>query len=95
MDNSSKMPTLSCRQCQVGRKQLKLVTLITWIGDEMITVPDFPAWVCDICGSPDYDNAAMTQLSLVLSPDAGKPINRPHASPSMTTPTDSPSAAIK
>jgi len=70
-----------CNQCQAGHKRLKLVTLVTWIGDEMITVPDFPAWVCDICGHRNYDNRALAQLNLVLNPDAGHPINRPYSSP--------------
>ena len=54
----------------------QFVTYLTWIGDEMITVPDFPAWLCDVCGRREYDPQALNQLSLLLSPNAGKPTAR-------------------
>lgn len=50
------------------------VAYYTWLGNELITVPDFPAWVCDMCGRCDYDENALTRLSLLLSPNAGKTI---------------------
>lgn len=53
------------------------VTYLTWLGDELVTVPDFPAWVCDVCHRREYDLAALNQLSLLLSPSAGKPFARP------------------
>lgn len=51
----------------------KFVTYYTWLDDELITVPDFPAWVCDVCGRREYDGMAMNQLNLLLIPNAGKP----------------------
>lgn len=51
-------------------------TLLTWLGNELITVPDFPSWVCDICGRREYDQRGLSQLSLILSPTAGKPTPR-------------------
>ncbi len=53
------------------------VTYFTWLGDDLVTVPDFPAWVCDICHRREYDMEALNQLSLLLSPNAGKPSPRP------------------
>jgi YgiT-type zinc finger domain-containing protein len=50
----------------------QFVTYFTWLGDELITVPDFPSWVCDVCGRREYDLHALNQLSLILSPNAGK-----------------------
>jgi len=82
--------TQSCNRCQAGQKHLRMVTLITWIGEDMITVPDFPAWVCDICGHRSYDNRALAQLSLVLNPDAGQPINRPYPQAGKTNPPSPP-----
>lgn len=61
-----------CRNCQAGRMELRSVTYITWLGDELITVPDFPAWVCDFCGRREYDGDALNRLSLLLSPEAGR-----------------------
>ncbi len=51
----------------------KFVTYYTWLDDELITVPDFPAWVCDVCGRCEYDGMALNQLNLLLMPHAGKP----------------------
>lgn len=51
------------------------VAYFTWLGDELISVPDFPAWVCDICGRCEYDDNALTRLTLLLSPNAGKTLS--------------------
>ncbi len=48
------------------------ITYFTWLGDELVTVPDFPAWVCDVCHRREYDLHALNELSLLLSPNAGK-----------------------
>jgi YgiT-type zinc finger domain-containing protein len=66
--------TQPCRKCQGGRKHSSTVTLMTWLGDDLITVPDFPAWVCDLCGHRIYDSHALAQLSLLLNPEAGTPV---------------------
>lgn len=52
------------------------VTYFTWIGEELITVPDFPAWVCDVCGRREYDLQALNRLSLLLDPSAGQPTKK-------------------
>jgi YgiT-type zinc finger domain-containing protein len=76
MEENIKEITLSCTDCQAGLMHRKHVTYITYIGDELITVPDFPAWVCDVCGKREYDGQALNQLTLLLSPNAGKPTIR-------------------
>jgi hypothetical protein len=48
----------------------------TWLGDELITVPDFPSWICDVCGRREYDLHSLNQLNLLLNPNAGKPSPR-------------------
>ncbi len=65
-----------CGECPAGTLHRRPITLLTWLGNELITVPDFPAWVCDICGRREYDQRALAQLSLILSPTAGKPAPR-------------------
>jgi YgiT-type zinc finger domain-containing protein len=55
----------------------EFVTYLTWLGDELVTVPDFPAWCCDVCHRREYDLQALNQLSLLLSPNAGRPSGRP------------------
>jgi YgiT-type zinc finger domain-containing protein len=65
-------PSYTCSECQAGQLRRRFVTYFTWLGEELITVPDFPAWVCDVCGRREYDPAALNHLSLLLSPNAGK-----------------------
>jgi YgiT-type zinc finger domain-containing protein len=62
---------IQCRECQAGQMHRQFVVYYTWIGDDLITVPDFPAWVCDVCGRREYDPQALNRLSLILSPNAG------------------------
>jgi len=78
-----------CDDCQAGLRRLQFITYFTWLGDELVMVPNFPAWVCDVCGRRDYDEKSIAWLSMLLNPDAGKPTkglpqpphrNRPPAS---------------
>ncbi len=69
--------TIPCRECQAGQMHRDFITYFTWLGDDLVTVPDFPAWVCDVCHRREYDLQALNQLSLMLSPNAGKPSSRP------------------
>ena len=73
MTSESPEFTLPCTECQAGQMRRVFVTYFTWLGDELITVPDFPAWRCDVCGRREYDLHALNQLSLLLNPNAGKP----------------------
>nr|MBI9047256.1 YgiT-type zinc finger protein [Anaerolineaceae bacterium] len=79
----------TCRECQVGHYHLKAVSYFTWMGDEMVVIPDFPAWVCDVCGTRIYDDHALTQLNFLLNPSAGKPISQSRSWPVAGTPPDS------
>jgi YgiT-type zinc finger domain-containing protein len=62
-----------CDECQAGLKRLNFITYFTWLGDELVMVPNFPAWICDVCGRRDYDEKSISWLSMLLNPDAGKP----------------------
>lgn len=67
-----------CNQCQAGMMQVRYITYFTWLGEELITVPNFPAWVCDVCGRREYDERAISWLAMLLSPDAGRPTSKSH-----------------
>ena len=71
-DLSQLSETSPCHQCPAGVMQLQFITYFTWLGEELITVPNFPAWVCDVCGRREYDARAVSWLSALLNPDAGK-----------------------
>jgi len=65
-----------CSECQTGvLRQLRL-TYFTWLNQELITVPNFPSWVCDVCGRRVYDARAINWLNAILNPETGK-----HAAP--------------
>lgn len=70
-----------CRECSAGVMQLRLITYFTWLGQELITVPNFPAWICDMCGKREYDERAISWLTMLLDPNAGKPTRRVKKSP--------------
>ncbi len=73
MDEAKTPNILSCTSCQAGQMHLQYMTYFTWLDDELITVPNFPAWVCDVCGKREYDLHAMNKLNLLLNPNAGRP----------------------
>ena len=56
-----------CSECQTGILRQEYLTYYTWLNDELITVPNFPAWVCDVCGRRDYDERAIMRLNTLLS----------------------------
>ncbi len=61
-----------CSECQAGILRLRYLTYFTWLNEELITVPNFPAWVCDVCGRREYDSRAIIWLNTLLSPDTGR-----------------------
>ncbi len=64
--------TFPCNECQAGIMHLDHMTYFTWLGEELVTVPNFPAWVCDVCGRREYDTRAIAWLATLLNPDTGK-----------------------
>ena len=48
-----------CPECQVGVIKRRGGTYYTWIENELVIVPDFPCWVCDVCGHRDWDQNAV------------------------------------
>lgn len=62
----------ACNECQAGMMHLQFITYFTWLDDELVTVPNFPAWVCDVCGKREYDGRAVNWLTTLLSPNAGQ-----------------------
>jgi len=63
-------PKFICPQCQMGTLQPKQVAFAQWFEGQFITIPNFPGWVCDICGACEYDSAALEQLETILGPEA-------------------------
>ncbi len=75
---------IPCNECQAGMMRMRFITYFTWLGEELITVPNFPAWICDVCGRREYDEKAISWLSMLLNPNAGRP-TRKRTAPRRTT----------
>jgi YgiT-type zinc finger domain-containing protein len=61
-----------CSECQAGMMHMQHMTYFTWLDEELVTVPNFPAWVCDMCGRREYDAQAISWLTTILNPETGK-----------------------
>ena len=84
---------LPCSDCSIGMMHKTQVTYFTWLADELITVPDFPAWICDVCGKREYDVEALNRLALLLSPlPPKKQASKPKKAPAKS---DSPQASAQ
>ncbi len=78
-DNGAGSPAL-CPECAAGVMRLNHITYFTWLNEELITVPNFPAWICDVCGMREFDPRAVAWLNTLLNPAAGRsprPAQRP------------------
>ncbi len=71
-DDSHKEQRYACPECHGGNVSMQHVVYYTWVSGELITVPDFPAWICDMCGMREYDQRALSWLNIILSPDTGR-----------------------
>ena len=74
--STSTPSSFPCNECAAGIMHMRQITYFTWLGEELITVPNFPAWVCDMCGKREYDERAIAWLTMLLNPNAGKPTQR-------------------
>ena len=70
-----------CPECQTGVLRVQHLTYFTWLNDELITVPNFPALVCDVCGWREYDPHAIKWLNTLLNPQAGRRVPRRNQPP--------------
>jgi len=68
--------TYSCPECQAGILRLQHITYFAQMSGEYIAVPEFPAWVCDVCGRREYDHRALSWLNVLLDPQTGSSSRR-------------------
>lgn len=59
-----------CPECHTGMLHLQRLTYFTWLNAELISVPNFPAWICDLCGRRVFDARAKKWLNTLLKADA-------------------------
>ena len=83
-ENGTQEYTVLCSECKAGVLKLRYLTYFTWLEEELITVPNFPAWVCDMCGRREYDSRAVSWLNTILNPVAGRKLSsRRKSTPSL------------
>ena len=68
MPQMSMIQAITCRNCQVGKRRMVFGTYFTMARTELVTVPNIPAWKCDLCGWWEYDTRALMWLRAVLAP---------------------------
>ncbi len=79
-----------CPECMAGVMRMEAVTYFTWLDEELVTVPNFPAWVCDMCGRREFDSRAITWLNTLLNPATGRNTTRKTRLPGQTSTGDQP-----
>ena len=79
-----------CPECSTGVMHMEAVTYFTWLNKELVTVPNFPAWVCDMCGRREFDSRAITWLNTLLNPATGRSADQKNRRSSRTLPGDQP-----
>jgi len=71
-----------CPHCQTGTLRLRRVVFAKWYGGQFVTMPNFPGWVCDVCGERENDAVALEQINTLLGAEldlrqaAGRPKRR-------------------
>lgn len=59
-----------CPRCSFGHLIPSHSTYVRRMGWQVITVPNFALWRCDVCGFTRYDTAALAQVNLLLGPES-------------------------
>ncbi|OGO08761.1 MAG: hypothetical protein A3K46_06700 [Chloroflexi bacterium RBG_13_60_9] len=66
-------PLETCPECQVGTLKPGTIPYFAKLEGMPVHVPNFPAWICDICRHCEYDEDALEALRLILGPAAHIP----------------------
>lgn len=75
LENGTQEYNVLCSECKSGVLRLRYLTYFTWLDEDLITVPNFPAWVCDMCGRREYDSRAISWLNTILNPATGRKLS--------------------
>lgn len=58
-----------CPRCSFGNLRPTRSTYVRQVGGQVVTVPNFTLWRCDVCGFSRYDTAALARVDLLLGPE--------------------------
>jgi YgiT-type zinc finger domain-containing protein len=90
-----------CPRCHVGALDAVTVTYSAVYRGALFSVPAVPAWLCDICGYIEYDEATMERLealvgeTLMERPDAGMEGKLTPIEPDADMPEPKPRSRVK
>jgi YgiT-type zinc finger domain-containing protein len=56
-----------CPHCYFGRIKAGKRSFTARTNGKPVMVPDFPAWICDVCGFTVYDPASLLNLQRLLT----------------------------
>jgi hypothetical protein len=56
-----------CPHCQVGHCQRSTTPYLGVHGNTLVSVPDMPIWMCDICGHFEYEREALLRLETLMT----------------------------
>ncbi len=59
----------------MGHMDLKLTVYVRQYGETLISVPNTPAWVCDVCHERQFDPESVQRIETLIGQD-GPPPNR-------------------
>ncbi len=57
-----------CPECQTGHLKPGHITYAAWLDeDDVMLIPQFSAWICDVCGHIDYDENSARLLEALFN----------------------------
>lgn len=60
---------LHCPHCEIGHLHLHHRAYVSVQYEMLISVPDMPTYICDVCGYQEYERAALRQLEALVGLD--------------------------
>jgi YgiT-type zinc finger domain-containing protein len=66
-----------CPHCYFGRIKPGKRSFSARTNGKPVMVPDFPAWICDVCGFTIYDPTSLLNLQRLLTNPSKPGFNRP------------------
>ncbi len=58
----------TCPHCHTGSLHLITTTYANWHAGQFVTVPNLPAWSCDVCALCQIDHEALQRVLPLLGP---------------------------
>lgn len=67
MATSSLRPRFDpCPECYIGTLRVGRAYFCTTVAGQFVSAPDFPAWICDVCGRREYDPKTVRELEALV-----------------------------